>query len=83
MPGALVPGAAGVARLEPVLREALGLGPLDGHMVQRHLAVLAQAEVEEEEDGPRHGGEEAAIAEVTQSDAAHGRPSNMVGGPSL
>lgn len=43
-------------------------------------AVLAQAEVEEEQDGPGHRGEEATIAEVAQCDAAHGSTS-IVGGP--
>lgn len=61
--------------------EAFGLGPLDGHIPEGGpAAVLAQAEVEEEQDGPGHRGEEATVAEVAQCDAAHGSPS-IVGGP--
>lgn len=41
-------GAAGEAGLEAVLR------PLDGHMAGGQAALLTQAEVEEEQEGPRH-----------------------------
>lgn len=68
-------GAACEAGLEAVLR------PLDGHMAGGQAALLTQVEVEEEQDGPRQRREEAAIAEVAESDTAHGRAS-IIGCPS-
>lgn len=65
--------ATGETRLETAL-------PLDGHISERQAAFLTEVEIQEEKNRPGHGGEEATIAKVAQSDAAHGNAS-LLGWP--
>lgn len=45
--------------------------PLDGDISEGQVAFQAEVKVKEEKNRPGHGGEEATIAKVAQSNAAH------------